>query len=131
VSSRREFSHISADLIGRRISHEVSHRRLTVLAMTLFALLPMSLVSGAETPTVSQRNREFSPSRLSLNRGQTIRVINDDRVTHHVFLTAPGLSFDSGEQPVGSAVELRFDNSGDYVVRCAIHPTMRLAVSVR
>jgi plastocyanin len=79
---------------------------------------------------VSQRNRHFSPDHLTIAAGSVVRVMNDDRVTHHIYVDSPGLAFDSGEQPVGKSIELRFDRSGAFLVRCAIHPTMRLDVTV-
>ena len=41
------------------------------------------------------------------------------------------MKFDSGEQPVGKSVDVVFDRDGSFTVRCAIHPTMRLAVTVQ
>jgi plastocyanin len=52
-------------------------------------------------------------------------------VTHHVYVDSPTMKFDSGEQPIGATVDLRFDEKGTFLVRCAIHPTMRLAVTVK
>jgi plastocyanin len=40
------------------------------------------------------------------------------------------MKFDSGEQAVGKEVTLRFDHEGTFAVRCAIHPTMHLDVTV-
>jgi plastocyanin len=96
----------------------------------LFCFVTAAAVA-ADAFNVSQRNRRFSPDRLEVPRGSVIQVVNDDKVTHHVYVDAPNLSFDSGEQPVGKTVELRFDKPGAYTVLCAIHPTMRLQVTVK
>jgi cytochrome c peroxidase len=80
--------------------------------------------------TVSQHRRQFSPNRVVIRRGSVVHIVNDDKVTHHVFIDAPGMSFDSGEQPVGTTVDLHFDKSGTFPVQCAIHPTMRLEITV-
>jgi hypothetical protein len=40
------------------------------------------------------------------------------------------MKYDSGEQAVGNVVTLRFDHEGRFAVRCAIHPTMHLDVTV-
>jgi plastocyanin len=96
------------------------------------------LVVGAVSPpsragddiTVRQRNREFSPDRLVLKRGTTIRIVNDDKVTHHIYIDTATMHFDSGEQSVGKNVDLRFDRAGTFPVQCAIHPTMHLEVTV-
>lgn len=59
-----------------------------------------------------------------------MHIVNDDNVTHHVYVDAPGMQFDSGEQPVGKTVDVAFDRTGTFTVLCAIHPTMKLKVVV-
>jgi plastocyanin len=90
-----------------------------------------ALALGADQVVqVSQRDRHFNPDAVRIQRGAAIRVLNDDKVTHHLFVESRELKFDSGEQPVGRTVELTFDKSGNFLVQCAIHPTMRLRVAV-
>lgn len=101
-----------------------------ILTLPLFASVGAAIVAAADTLTVSQYNRQFAPAQLKLERGSTIHIVNDDNVTHHVFINAPGMQFDSGEQPVGKTVDLTFDRAGNFTVLCAIHPTMRLKVAV-
>src|SRR5258707_1201185 len=68
------------------------------------ALVLLTLLTGAaaaaDTVTISQRNRKFSPDQVSVARGSVLHVVNDDRVTHHVQVDGPGMAFDSGEQPI-------------------------------
>jgi len=85
---------------------------------------------AADTLTVSQKGRKFSPDTLNVIPGTMVRIENDDRVTHHVYVDQPEMKFDSGEQSVGNEVTLRFDHDGKFAVRCAIHPTMHLDVTV-
>ena len=99
----------------------------TLLALVVAA----SIALAADAVSVSQRNRTFSPSRLEVARGTAVQIMNDDRVTHHIYVDSPGMSFDSGEQPVGTVVKLQFDQPGTFDVLCAIHPTMRLEVTVK
>jgi plastocyanin len=100
-----------------------------LLAVALAALAGPPVLAGDDV-TVSQRNRHFSPDSLHLTRGETVHIVNDDNVTHHVFIDSPKMKFDSGEQPVGTTTDLHFDEAGNFTVRCAIHPTMKLAVTV-
>ena len=86
---------------------------------------------AADIFVVSQRDRRFSPDRLTVAPDDIVRVMNDDRVTHHVYIDSADVSFDSGEQPVGKNIDLHFTKSGVFTVRCAIHPTMRLTVTVK
>jgi plastocyanin len=105
--------------------------RAVAVALAVIAAIGVSSVWAADAVVVSQRDRKFTPDRLTLERGSTARIVNDDRVTHHVYIDAPGMSFDSGEQPIGTTVDLRFDRVGSYDVLCAIHPTMHLRVTVK
>jgi plastocyanin len=80
---------------------------------------------------VSQKDRAFAPAELTVSRGAVVHIVNDDDVTHHVYVDSPQMKFDSVEQPIGATVDLRFDEQGKFLVRCAIHPTMRLTVTVK
>jgi len=85
---------------------------------------------AADGLTVSQRGRKFMPDTLNIKPGESVRIENDDHVTHHVYIDQPDMKFDSGEQSVGTDVTLKFDREGHFAVRCAIHPTMRLDINV-
>lgn len=107
-------------------------RRLTIFLVTLplFALLGGAIAATADTLIVSQFHRQFSPAELHIARGATVHIENDDNVTHHVYIDAPDMQFDSGEQPVGKTVDVTFTTVGSFTVLCAIHPTMKLKVVV-
>jgi plastocyanin len=122
-------------ILQRWLGSDRSMRRpgLTIacaLALSL-AVVTLSPPSAAgDDVAVSQRNREFRPDRLAVKRGTVVHIVNDDKVTHHVFVDASAMHFDSGEQPVGKTVDLTFDRAGTFPVQCAIHPTMHLEVVV-
>jgi plastocyanin len=101
---------------------------------TLIAVLVSVGVSAvslaADTASVSQRGRKFSPDALVVAPGTAVQIANDDRVSHHIYIDQPDMKFDSGEQSIGNAVTLNFDHEGHFAVRCAIHPTMHLDVTV-
>lgn len=101
------------------------------VALAVITAISISAVWAVETIVISQRDRKFSPDRVTIERGSVAHIVNDDRVTHHIYVNAPDMNFDSGEQPIGTAVDVRFDKSGDFLVLCAIHPTMRLRVTVK
>ena len=103
-------------------------KRSVIAVLALVALSAASL--AADTVTVSQRGRRFTPDTLRVAPGTMVRIANDDRVTHHVYIDQPDMKFDSGEQSVGNEVTLKFDKEGLFAVRCAIHPTMHLDVTV-
>ncbi len=106
-------------------------RRLSRALIALPVLAAISATSlAADTALVSQRGRKFSPDTLVVTPGTSVQIANDDRVSHHVYIDQPDMKYDSGEQSVGNVVTLRFDHEGRFAVRCAIHPTMHLDVTV-
>ena len=102
-----------------------------VLSFIIIFAISTVAVFAADIAVISQKDRKFTPDRLDVSRGSVVRIMNDDKVTHHVYVDSPGLSFDSGEQPIGTTVDLKFDRAGVYDVLCAIHPTMHLRVNVK
>lgn len=100
----------------------------------LFPALLLLIACGdalAESPVViSQKGKVFAPGEITVPVGTTVEIKNDDRVLHHVYIEQPDFNFDSGEQPPGKNVRIRFDKNGMFEVRCDIHPKMLLRVRV-
>jgi cytochrome c peroxidase len=96
------------------------------------ALLASGATLGAsrEPRIVGQKGKQFSEAKLLLQRGESIRFVNDDTVTHNVFSKSPIAPFNLKLQPPGSSHDIRFDEPGTATVRCAIHPMMKLEVTV-
>lgn len=80
--------------------------------------------------TVTQKGQQFTPRTLTLKVGDEIIFVNDDTGTHNVFSESPGNAFDLKAQRPGSRSNVTFSAAGQVDVRCAIHPTMRLSVTV-
>jgi plastocyanin len=81
--------------------------------------------------SVSQKGREFTPGTLSIKRGQTVQIVNDDMdLLHHAYIDAETFKFDSGDQLPGSKTGIVFSVAGDFKVLCGIHPKMKLLVHV-
>jgi plastocyanin len=87
-------------------------------------------LAQAGAVVVSQRDRTFEPTELSVTRGTEVVFRNEDPYLHHIYVDGPGFSFDSGDQRPGRDFAVRFDRSGRFLVRCAIHLKMRLPVAV-
>jgi plastocyanin len=116
-------------------------------SLVFIAALPLLMAAGAalvaaghaafgattdDAPLViSQAHRQFIPAEVAIARGATLHIVNDDNVTHHVYVDSPEMQFDSGEQPIGHTVDLTFAKAGTFTVLCAIHPTMHLKVTVK
>ena len=102
-------------------------------ALCLFGFLGMApAASGpAAGATVSQRARSFSPSLVTVSKGDVVSVVNDDLpAIHHVYVDADGFKFDSGDQAPGGRADIRFTEAGVFQVLCGIHPRMRMTVRV-
>ena len=96
-----------------------------------YAIAPLAEANG--TPyLVTQKGQQFHPAVLSINRGETVEILNDDgELIHHAYVDSKSFSFDSGDQEPGSKTDIVFSVPGDFVVLCGIHPKMRLDVAVK
>ena len=109
-------------------------RRPIAIAFLAGALtaLGTAMVLAVPDYTVSQKGREFHPGEVSIKRGETIQIVNDDGdLLHHAYVDSDKFSFDSGDQKPGGKTNITFPVAGDFDVLCAIHPKMELVVHVR
>jgi len=82
--------------------------------------------------TISQKGRQFHPGEVTIKRGDTLQIVNDDGdLLHHAYIDADNFKFDSGDQEPGSKTDITFSAAGDFDVLCAIHPKMKLTVHVK
>jgi plastocyanin len=89
--------------------------------------------SAATTIAVGQHGLVFTRSSAALIRGDRIIFTNEDDVIHNIHVFGPGNddSMDLGLQKPGTILTYRFEKAGDYRVRCNIHPSVKMAVTVR
>jgi plastocyanin len=99
-----------------------------LVPIVLLALL--SMAAGTANQVVHQRGRTFSVDAVTTPRGEPVVFLNDDTVPHNVMSTSPENAFDLGAQSPGSATPVRFDRVGVVLVICAIHPRMRMTITV-
>jgi len=110
-----------------------SNRLRAVVAAALLAPLGASAGSGlgAALYQVSQKGRAFQPGELTIRRGETVKIVNDDGdLLHHAYVESEGFSFDTGDQEPGSKTDVLFPVAGTFSVLCGIHPKMKLTVHV-
>jgi plastocyanin len=88
-------------------------------------------VEAAATITVAQRGLVFDRASVALNKGDRIVFTNQDDVIHNIHIFGPGDEKDLGVQKPGATLTYVFDKSGSYMVRCNIHPSVRLAVTAK
>jgi plastocyanin len=107
----------------------VSARRRRIPGI-LAALALTVLPALAEEHLITQQDRAFSQSEISLKAGESIVFKNADQVTHNVFSVSPGMEFNIRRQAPGGSSTVVFSKPGVAEVRCSIHPKMKLIVTV-
>ena len=78
--------------------------------------------------TVHIKNFAFSPARLRIATGQSVRFVNDDQDAHTV--TAGNGAFSSGGLDTGDTWTQTFTKAGTYAYICALHPYMHGTIIV-
>ena len=95
------------------------------------ALLLASAPAFAASLHVAQKHRSFSPSVVTIERGDSVEFSNDDEFLHQIYVDSKAMNFDSAEQPPGQTIKVVFSQLGTFQVRCHIHPKMLLTVHVK
>lgn len=102
--------------------------------LTVFALLALSCVAAlaANTLSIDQIGQVFTKTSAAIARGDVIVFNNHDDVTHNISVfTEDGEPTDLGLQKPGVSLKYKFDKAGRFVVRCSIHPGMKMTVLVK
>jgi plastocyanin len=97
------------------------------------ALVAAFLITGAfaATRTIIQIDRSFKPGEIVISAGDTLEFVNQDEFIHQIYVDSDQISYDSAEQPPGQTISIAFPKTGDFPVRCHIHPKMLLIVHVK
>ena len=104
--------------------------RPTYALLSLSLALAASCVQAADY-VVDQKDRQFSPRKLSIKVGDTVEFRNSDTAAHNVFSLSAPKTFDLGAFAKGQSRKVTFDKSGMVEVECAIHPEMKMSVEVK
>lgn len=92
----------------------------------------IAVVAHAATIEVGQKDKTFAPETIVAAVGTTIRINNDDGVVHNVLVTTPdSTTNNTGIQKPGESIDFVVDKSGEYRVKCGIHPKMKLTIQSR
>ena len=104
-----------------------------VSASAGLAMLAGAAWAGLVAPQhhVSQKGRSFQPAALTIQRRETVQIVNDDAdLLHHAYVESDEFTFDSGNLASGAKADLTFPARGTFTVMCGIHPKMKLLVRV-
>jgi plastocyanin len=106
--------------------------------MVLKYLTPVAavliLVSGGAANSaehvLTQKAKKFDQKKMAIKKGDSIKFINSDSITHNIHSRSAPDKFDLGAQAPGTESKHTFDKAGKFKVRCAIHPKMKVTVKV-
>jgi plastocyanin len=104
--------------------------RASRFVLSLAAAAVLAGTAGAEEVEVSQKGKTFQPGEVKVKVGDTVVFHNDDEITHNIFSRSENAEFNLKMQPPGEDLKYTFDKPGTALVRCAIHPKMKLVVQV-
>ena len=109
------------------------HPRLRPAVAVAFLLGAGIAVQAAQAITVIQRGLQFNVTSLALAKDDRIVFTNEDDVIHNIHVFGPDNdeNTDLGLQKPRATLSYKFDKPGTYRVRCNIHPSMRLTVTVK
>lgn len=112
--------------------HRSIKLKIAIISLVFFptGMWLQAYASSNEATVISQKNRTYAPGAITVKAGETVRIINDDIFLHHAFVDDDGMDFDSGPMEEGELRDIEFSEPGEYNVKCAIHPKMKLTVVV-
>jgi plastocyanin len=89
-----------------------------------------SAAAYAAQKSISQKDKAFSETEVTIKVGDDVVFVNDDNITHNILSNSAGNAFNLGSQAPGATVSYAFKNAGEVDVGCGIHPRMKLKVNV-
>ena len=105
--------------------------RLKYLIPVVAALILVSGgVANATEHVLTQKAKKFDKKKMSISKGDSIKFINSDAITHNIHSRSAPDKFDLGAQAPGTESKHTFNKAGKFKVRCAIHPKMKVTVKV-
>jgi plastocyanin len=87
-------------------------------------------VAYAAQHQITEKGKVFSQAEISIKVGDAVVFVNDDTIAHNVMSNDPANKFNLGLLKPGSSMSVTFNATGDILVICAIHPTMKMHVKV-
>ena len=105
--------------------------QLRLSSLLLGGLLLATPAIAGQDHKVSQVDKKFSVTNLTVNQGDSVTFTNDEQITVHNVSGKGATSFNTGTQKPGETKQVVMDKPGTMDVRCAIHPLMKMTVTVK
>jgi plastocyanin len=104
----------------------------SIRSRAVLAALALGCVAAhaSQEVVVAQKNKAFSQAKLTIHAGDKVTFRNEDSFVHNVFSLTDANTFDLGTYPQGQAKSVTFAKAGVYDIECAIHPEMKLQITV-
>lgn len=105
------------------------------LSITLTIFIFTAFYANAEDYVVVQLDKNFvlendMIEEMTIKTGDSIQFLNADPYSHNIFSLSDLKTFDLGSFASGETKGVTFNEVGDVVIECAIHPIMYLEVKV-
>ena len=86
--------------------------------------------TAAQDHVVAQKDKAFTTKTLSIKPGDKVEFRNDDSFSHNIFSLTDAMPFDLGTYGTGQSKTVTFSKPGKFEIECAIHPDMRMVITV-
>src|SRR3954451_24359959 len=104
--------------------------RTPVICALVAAVCLLSSLAHAAELSIVQLNKKFDQTTMTIKKGDTVIFANKDPFTHNVYSESPKVGFDLKTQAPGQSSPVTFNTSGEALVECAIHPSMKLTIKI-
>ena len=106
---------------------------MTRIAIALLFVTGAASIAYAADKSIVQAGQAFSETDISVPAGTHVKFLNQDDVKHNILVQQGDDDDDAkdmGIQAPGQTIDVPFDKAGKYLIRCHIHPSMKLNVTV-
>lgn len=105
--------------------------KLSIYFPVAIAAIVLAAPASAKDYEITQKDKKFSQSALTVKIGDVVNFKNEDAFAHNIFSLSDIKTFDLGSYPKGQSKPVTFDKQGQVEIECAIHPDMKIVVDVK
>jgi plastocyanin len=97
------------------------------LSLTILLTMPLF----AEDVVITQKDLRFSKTEVVAKQGDKLVFRNADDFAHNLYSVSAGATFGSYMQQAHATLTVPAEKEGEFDVKCAIHPQMKLHVKIQ